>query len=124
MSLSLEHDVMKSALSKTRSSERPRQDEDKKRTKVRFDGFAELEKSSVVLWGPGALIRGGHVVQVAAVFVPAVVQGLALKKCRGWGQVGDWGHGEVVVGVRRGVLGCAWEVLLGCLGMWKVVRGG
>lgn len=78
----------------------------------------------MVLWGPGALIRGGHVVQVAAVFVPAVVQGLALKKCRGRGQVGDRGHGEVVVGVRRRVLGCAWEVLLGRLRVGEVVRGG
>lgn len=68
-----------------------------------------------MLRGPGALVGRGHVVQVAAVLVPAVVERLALEQGRRRGQVGDRGHGQVVVGVpRRGpVLGAAGEVLLG-----------
>lgn len=69
-------------------------------------GAAELKHSSVVLRGSRTLVRGSHVVQVAAVFMPTVVQGLTLEKGRGWGQVGDWGHGQMVVGVRRDMLGC------------------
>lgn len=60
----------------------------------------------MVLRSSGTLIRGSHVVQVAAVLVPTVVQGLAFEKGRGRGQVGDRGYGQVVVGVRWGVLGC------------------
>lgn len=36
-------------------------------------GSADSEHSSVVLWGSRTLVRWGHVVQVAAVLVPAVV---------------------------------------------------
>lgn len=45
-----------------------------------------------------ALVRRGHVVQVAAVFVAAVVHGLGFEEGRGRGQVGGRGcHGQVVV---------------------------
>ena len=74
-------------------------------------GLVGLEHSSVVLGGSRAFVRGGHVVHVTAVFVPAVVEGLALEKSGGWRQVGDGGYGQVVV--RRGVLLCVREVLLG-----------
>lgn len=86
-------------------------------------GPAELEHSSVVLWGSWTLVRRGHVVQVAAVLMPTVVQGLTFEKSRGRGEVGDWGHGEVVVGMRWGVLGCVRKVLLGCWGVWVMVSG-
>lgn len=68
-------------------------------------GSADMEHSSVVLRGSRTLVRGCHVVQVAAVLMPTVVQGLTLEKGWGRGQVGDWGRGQVVVGVRWGVLG-------------------
>lgn len=46
--------------------------------------------------------------------MPTVVEGLAFEEGRGRRQMGDRGHGQVVVGVRRGgVLGGVWEVLLG-----------
>lgn len=35
----------------------------------------------------------------------------------------DRGHGQVVVGVRWGVLGCVREVLLSCRGVGVMVRG-
>lgn len=79
---------------------------------------ADLEKRSVVLRGSGGLVRGPHVVQVATVLVPAVVEGLALEESRRRGQVGDGGNGQVVVGVRRDVLRHVGKVLLGV-----VVRG-
>lgn len=60
----------------------------------------------MVLRGSGGLIRGPHVVQVAIVFVPAVVQGLALEESGGRWQVGNRGNSQVVVGVRRDVLRC------------------
>lgn len=72
-----------------------------------------LMSSLVVLWSSGTLVVWGHVMQVAAVFVPTVIQGLALKKSRGWGQVGDRGDSQVMVGRLR----CACEVLLGCCEM-------
>jgi len=50
-----------------------RRDDEKRRNKAVRCGPAELEPSSVVLWGPGALVGGSHVVQVAAVFMPTVV---------------------------------------------------
>lgn len=71
------------------------------------------EDSSVVLRGSGAFVVRGHVVQVAAVFVATVVQGLALEKSRGRGEMGDGGHDQVVVGWR--LLGWVGEVLLGMM---------
>lgn len=62
-------------------------------------------------------------VQVTAVLMPTVVEGLTLEEGRGRGQVGDWGHRQVVVGVRWGVLGCVWDVLLCCGGVGVMVRG-
>lgn len=50
--------------------------------------------------GSRAFIRWPHVMQVAAaVFVPTVVEGLALEQRGGRGQVGDGGDGQVVVWV-------------------------
>lgn len=77
----------------------------------------------MVLRGSGAFVGRRHVVQVAAVFVPTVVQGLAFEKSRRRGKVGDGGHGQVVVGVRRGVLGRVGEVLLGSRGVRVMVGG-
>lgn len=62
-------------------------------------------------------------VQVAAVLMPTVVQGLAFEKSRRGRKVGDGGHGQVVVGVGRGVLGRIGEVLLGGRGVGMVVGG-
>lgn len=84
-------------------------------------GPAEPQLSSVV-----ALVRCGHVVQVAAVLVAAVVQGLGLEEGGGRRQVGGrGGHGQVVVVVlvvavrRLGVLRLAGQV-----GLVGVVVGG
>lgn len=72
----------------------------------------------MVLWRSGALVVRGHVMQVAAVLVPTVIQRLALKQSRGRGQVGDRGHGQVMVGWR------ARQVLLGRCQMGMMEGGG
>lgn len=76
----------------------------------------------MVLGGSRDLVSGGHVTQVAAVLLPTVVEGLALKECRGGRQVGARGHGQVVVRVRGSVLDCAGEVWA-CVVVGVVVGG-
>lgn len=67
----------------------------------------------MVLWRSGTLVKGGHVVQVAAVFMPTVVKRLALEKSRRRWEVGDRRDHQVVVAVRIGLLRRVGEMMMG-----------